>query len=77
MDIKDIQEDSVFEDYLEEKQLRPRTIELYTYHMIKFCNVTGMTPMQLLDEAEHEEEKEFHCVKQCLRNILRILNFFK
>ncbi|UTB32689.1 MAG: hypothetical protein NKF70_14610 [Methanobacterium sp. ERen5] len=76
MDIKDIQEDSVFEDYLEEKQLRPRTIELYTYHMIKFCNVTGMTPMQLLDEAEHEEEKRIPLRKTMLKEHLKDFELF-
>jgi hypothetical protein len=48
MDIKDIQEDIVFEDYLDEKQLKPRTIKIYSLNRRKFCNVVGNTPTELL-----------------------------
>jgi integrase len=76
MDFKDIQEDVVFEDYLEEKQLKPRTIELYIYHMQKYCNVTGMTPTQLLEEAEAEEEERVPLRKTKLKVHLKDFELF-
>lgn len=57
MDILEIQDDPTFSNYLEEKLLKPSTIENYSYHMLKYCISTGLTPTQLLEEAEYEEEE--------------------
>lgn len=76
MDISDIKEDPRFADYLEEKSLRERTIENYSYHMLKYCNVTGMTPSELLDEAFEEAENRTPLWKSKLKEHLKDLADF-
>jgi hypothetical protein len=36
--IYDIQDDPIFLEYLEDRKLQPRTIEIYTYHMKEYFN---------------------------------------
>jgi integrase len=76
MDIVEIQEDPVFEAYLEEKILKPRTIEIYTSHMLKYCNSIGMTPSQLLNEAFDEGEKRVPLWNSKLKEHLKTFELF-
>lgn len=76
MDILEIQEDPVFASYLEEKLLKPSTIENYSYHMQRYCNSTGMTPTQLLEEAENEEEERIPLRKSKLKEHLKNFELF-
>lgn len=76
MDILEIQEDPVFANYLEEKLLKPATIENYSYHMLRYCNSTGMTPTQLMEEAEYEEEERIPLRKTKLKEHLKNFELF-
>lgn len=66
----------MFEDYLEEKRLKPRTIEIYSLNMRKFCNVVGKTLKELLEEAENEEEERIPVRKTKLKEYLKQFELF-
>jgi integrase len=55
MDISNVQKDPTFIEYLEDKLLKPRSEEVYTYHMYNYCKATNMLPTELLEEAEEED----------------------
>jgi integrase len=76
MNLLEIQDDPVFADYLEEKVLKPRTIEIYSYHMKHYCEATGMSPTDLLEEAEDEEEERVPLRKTKLRQHLKTFEEF-
>lgn len=76
MDILEIQEDPIFANYLEEKLLKPRTIENYSYHMLRYCNSVEMTPTQLMEEAEYEEEERIPLRKRKLKEHLKNFELF-
>lgn len=76
MDILEIQDNPTFANYLEEKLLKPSTIENYSYHMLRYCNSTGMTPTQLLEEAEYEEEERIPLRKTKLKEHLKNFELF-
>ena len=76
MDILEIQEDPTFANYLEEKLLKPGTIENYSYHMLRYCNSTGLIPTQLMEEAEYEEEERIPLLKTKLKEHLKNFELF-
>ena len=57
MEIKDIQKDNVFREFIEARTRSENTISNYTKMMLAYCRYNGnMTPTDLLEEAEDEEE---------------------
>lgn len=52
-----IKEDPHLIDFLENRNLKPATIDQYTKQLTQYCKYTGLTPTQLIEEAEYEEEE--------------------
>lgn len=57
MKIKDIQEDNVFKEFIHARTRSESTISNYTKMMLAYCRYNdNMTPNELLEEVEDEEE---------------------
>jgi len=52
----DVTQDPIFQEVIKDRGLKPPTIQLYTYAFTKYCKTTGLTPTQLIEEAEDEED---------------------
>ena len=71
MDISDIKNDQVYRDYLEERQVKPKTADLYIYTMRIYCHLIGLLPSELLDEADAEEDAGIRLRKSKLKQHLK------
>lgn len=53
---KDIINDRHVQEFIENRNLRPNTITTYTQALKNYSTYTGLTPTELIEEAEAEEE---------------------
>lgn len=45
-------ERSLYNEYILNRNLKPKTIRSYTRKLKIYCQVTGLTPTQLIEQAE-------------------------
>lgn len=76
MDKRDVENDKVFQEYIEERHLKPRTIKTYLYHIYNYCQSTKMLPSELLEEVEAEEENLIRLRKRKIKQHLKIFEKF-
>lgn len=76
MEKSDIKNDKVFQDYIEERRLKPRTIKSYLYHIYNYCQSTKLLPSELLEEAEEEEENLIRLRKRKIKLHLKSFEKF-
>jgi integrase len=68
-------EDEKMSEFLMLRQLKPNTVKNYTIAMRQYCEFRRLTPTELIEEADREEEKS---VKRWKRKIkLLLFNFCK
>jgi hypothetical protein len=53
----DIMEDLTVKEFLQNRSLKPNTIINYTEALKKYSTFTGLTPNQLILEAEKQEDE--------------------
>ena len=70
MKAADLNEDSVICDWFKLRKCRENSIKAYLQGMQEFTELLGMTPTQLLEEAEREEDEN---IKMRSRKIKRYL----
>lgn len=57
MNMEKIMEDPHIKEFLNSRQIRKSTKRQYVLRITSYCNFTGKTPTQLIEEAELEEDK--------------------
>jgi len=68
-----IDSDPTFKEFLDTRNLRPRTRDNYKYHLINYCQLINKTPTELIEDAENEENEG---IKMRSRKIRRYLKRF-
>lgn len=53
---EDIINDSVFKDFIRSRGIKEQTIRLYESRIRHYCNFTGKSPSELIEEAEEEQD---------------------
>jgi len=70
---REIFEDEHLIKFINGKNWKPNTIRLYKVCLKNYCNYTGLTPTQLIYEADDEQDRE---IKQKNRKIKSYLHGF-
>lgn len=70
---KDILEDEYVINFTTSRNLKLNSIKIYKNCLKNYCNYTGLTPTQLIDEADQEQDNE---IKQKNRKIKTYLQGF-
>jgi integrase len=76
MDKREVENDKVFQEYIEERHLKPSTIKTYLYHLYNYCQSTKLLPSELLEEAEEEEKKLIILRKRKIKQHLKSFENF-
>ena len=78
MTYRDIENDKFIKDFLQARDLRTSTKEVYLKKLFKYCSFIGKTPTELINEAEKEEDHRIRMKdRQIKRYMLDYLNFLK
>ncbi|KAF5057145.1 hypothetical protein DSECCO2_359970 [anaerobic digester metagenome] len=67
----DVRGDQLLEDFITYRDIAPRTIDLYVYHLNIYCNYIGLNLEEMIAEAEDEEEDG---IRMRRRKITKYLN---
>ncbi len=67
----DVKDDPMLKDFIQYRDLSPRTVDLYMYHLNMYCNYIGLNLQEMIEEAEDEEEAGIRMRK---RKITKHLN---
>ena len=68
-------DDDIFQEFCENRGIKPTTVEVYRGCLQKYVNFTGMTLEELLDEADEEEELGIRLRKRKIKS--RLMDFKK
>lgn len=74
MQVKNIENDPYFLDWINDLDLRPSTIKIYLVILTDYCNLIGKTPTQLITEALEQQKQGIH---NPLRDIKKYLTRFR
>ena len=64
------QDDPVFVDFLNSRNITEGTRISYQMHINKFCDITNVTPTQLIQQAEEDEESGIKSREKRIRKYL-------
>jgi len=67
---EDIQNDPLFLDFLESRNLKPKTIKIYLVSLTHYCNLINQLPSMFIEEAEQEEDDGIKKRKRKIRQYL-------
>lgn len=65
--------DTIFKNFARERNLRPGSIKVYEHAITKYTEFNEMTLQELIDEADHEEEKGIRWKRRTLKK--RLIDF--
>ena len=66
-----IKEDPHLIDFLENRHLKPASIDQYTRQLKQYCKFTKKTPTELIEEAEDEEEERIRMKNRKIKKYLQ------
>ncbi|MEN6291071.1 MAG: hypothetical protein ABFD07_03500, partial [Methanobacterium sp.] len=66
-----IKEDPHLTDFLENRHLKPASIDQYTRQLKQYCKFTEKTPTELIEEAEEEEEERIRMKNRKIKKYLQ------
>jgi len=70
MDKGEIIESPLLKRYIKSRNVNPHTAKNIQNHISKYCQFTGQTPEQLIEEADEEEEKNIRFAKRKINDKL-------
>ncbi len=66
-------DDPLIKEFLQNRNIKPKTQRNYIYHLSDYCKATNKNPSELIEEAEAEEDKQ---IRLRLRKIKKHLKTF-
>jgi integrase len=66
-----IDSDPTFKEFLDTRNLRPRTRDNYQYHLINYCKLINKTPTELIEDAGKEESEGIRMRSRKIRRYLK------
>jgi len=68
---KDILNDEHMIKFINSRNLRPNSVRVYKIAIKNYCNYTGLTPSQLINEADEEQDKGIKKKNRKIKNYLQ------
>lgn len=69
----DIKQDPIYREFILNRNLRPETVRSYTRKLQIYCQITGLNPTQLIEQAEEDEDNGIRLRKRRIKG--QLLNY--